>query len=85
MKVLVADGETGLCSEEVAQFLDRVLVQLKTKAPGEHAQMVERHPELLRRLLLRLVLLHERHARRKRRQDSLRLFVVGRVIFRSQS
>ena len=36
MTVLVADGETGLCSEEVAQFLDRVLIQLKTKAPGEH-------------------------------------------------
>ena len=54
MKVLVADGETGLCSEEVAQFLDRVLVQLKTKAPGEHAQMVERHHELLRKLLLRV-------------------------------
>ena len=54
MKVLVADGETGLCSEEVAQFLDRVLVQLKIKAPGEHAQMGERHHELLRRLLLRV-------------------------------
>ena len=31
MKVLVADGETGLVSEEVAQFLDRVFVQLKPK------------------------------------------------------
>jgi len=54
MKVLVADGEKGLASEEVAQFLDRVLVQLKTKAPGEHAQMVERHHELLRRIILRV-------------------------------
>ena len=54
MGVLIADGEKGLASEEVAQFLDRALVQLKTKAPGEHAQMVERHHELLRRLLLRV-------------------------------
>ena len=54
MKVLVADGEKGLASEEVAQLLDRVLVQLKTKAPGEHAQMVERHHELLRRIILRV-------------------------------
>ena len=56
MKVLIADGETGLVSEEVAQFLDRQnpAVQLKTKAPGEHAQMVERHHELLRRFLLRV-------------------------------
>ena len=54
MKVSVADGEKGLASEEVAQFLDRALIQLKTKAPGEHAQMVERHHEPLRRLLLRV-------------------------------
>ena len=54
MGVLIAEGEKGLASEEVAQFLDRALVQLKTKAPGEHAQMVERHHELLRRLLLRV-------------------------------
>lgn len=54
MKALVADGEKGIASEEVAQFLDRNLVQLKTKAPGEHAQMVERHHELIRRLLLRV-------------------------------
>ena len=54
MKVLIADGERGLATEEVSQFLDRVFVQLKTKAPGEHAQMVERHHEVLRRLLLRV-------------------------------
>jgi len=54
MKLLIADGERGLATEEVAQFLDRVFIQLKTKAPGEHAQMVERHHELLRRLLLKV-------------------------------
>ena len=54
MKVLVADGEKGLASEEVAQLLDRALVQSKTKATCEHAHMVERHHKLLRRLLLRV-------------------------------
>ena len=41
MKVLIADGEKGLASEEVSRWLDRWQVQLKAKAPGEHAQMVE--------------------------------------------
>ena len=56
MKTLVADGESGLASEEVAQYLDRCVppIELKTKAPGEHAQMVERHHELFRRILLRI-------------------------------
>ena len=54
MRMLVADGESGLAGEEVAQWLDRVFIELKTKAPGEHAQMVERHHELLRRLILRI-------------------------------
>ena len=54
MKLLIADGERGLATEEVAQFLDRVFIPLKTKAPGEHAQMVERHRELLRILLLKV-------------------------------
>ena len=53
MRVLIADGESGLASEETAQWLDRVNVELKTKAPGEHATMVERHHELLRRIILR--------------------------------
>ncbi len=53
-RVLIADGEKGLCSEQVAQFLDRCNTQLKSKAPGEHAQMVERHHELLRQTLHKL-------------------------------
>ena len=53
MRVLIADGESGLASEETAQWLDRVSVEFKTKAPGEHATMVERHHELLRRIILR--------------------------------
>ena len=31
MKILTADGERGLATEEVAQILDRVFIQLKTK------------------------------------------------------
>ena len=53
MRILIADGESGLASEEVAQWLDRISVELKIKAPGEHATMVERHHELLRRIILR--------------------------------
>ena len=52
--LIVADGEKGLVSEETAQWLDRHNSQLKPKAPNEHAQMVERHHELLRRILLRV-------------------------------
>merc|ERR1712185_881808 len=44
----------SLVSEEVAQWLDRHNSNLKPKAPNEHAQMVERHHELLRRILLRV-------------------------------
>ena len=42
---LIADGEAGLASEKTAQFMDRFRVELKTEAPGEHGQMVERHHE----------------------------------------
>ena len=35
VRVLIADGENGLASEETAQWLDRVSVELKTKALGE--------------------------------------------------
>jgi len=53
-ELIVADGEKGLVGEEVAQWLDRHNSNLKPKAPNEHAQMVERHHELLRRILLRV-------------------------------
>ncbi len=38
MELLIADGEKGLDSEQVRQFLDRYCVQFKAKAPGEHAR-----------------------------------------------
>ena len=54
VRVLIADGESGFTTEEVSQWFDRWQIQLKTKAPDEHAQMVERHHELLRRLILKV-------------------------------
>ena len=51
IRVLVADGEMGLASVEVAQWLDRWQVSLKTTAPDKHAQMVERYHELFRQML----------------------------------
>ena len=51
MQVLVTDREAGLVSEEVAQWLGRWSVQLKPKAPGGHAQIVERHHAILRATL----------------------------------
>jgi len=54
MAVLVTDQERGLASEEAAQWLDRWGIQLKTKEPGAHAQIVERHHELLRKLVQRV-------------------------------
>ena len=63
-RILIADGETGLSTEHASQWLDRWQIQMKTKAPGEHAQMVERHHELLRRLLLKVeAQLHEEGVR----------------------
>ena len=59
MRILIADGESVLASEEVAQRLDRVNVDLKAKAPGEHAQMVERHHEFLPRFPTRAQLKQE--------------------------
>ena len=54
MRVLVADQEGGLMSDEAAQWMDRWQIQLRSKEPGAHAQMVERHHDILRRLLLRV-------------------------------
>ncbi len=54
MKCLVADQERGLLSEEAAQWMDRQQIEMKDKEPGAHAQMVERHHDILRKLLLRV-------------------------------
>ena len=53
-KLLAPDRQTDLVGEEVSQWLDRCMTQLKIKDPGEHAQVVERHHEVLRQLLKRV-------------------------------
>ena len=50
MKLLATDQEPALMSEECSQWLDRWSVQLKTKEPGSHAQIVARHHELFRQI-----------------------------------
>ena len=54
MRLFIADQEAGLSGEEAAQWLDRWSIQLKSKEPGSHAQMVERHHELFRKLVRRV-------------------------------
>ena len=34
VRLLIADGETAIVSDQVTQFLDRTNVQFKAKAPG---------------------------------------------------
>eukprot|EP00973_Karenia_brevis_P010427 1414896-Karenia_brevis.AAC.1 len=55
MRILVTDQESGIMGEEPAQWLARWQIQIKTKESGSHAQIVERHHELLRQLLHRVM------------------------------
>ena len=48
MKVLVVDGEKGIDSEECKASLKRKGIDLRVRAPGQHAQMVERRGAILR-------------------------------------
>ena len=54
MKLLVTDNEAGLAGEEAAQWLDRWNIQIKAMEKGAHAQMVERHHDILRKLIHRV-------------------------------
>ena len=47
-KYLVVDGERGLIIEEAQQYLKHHGITMKTKAPGQHAQVVERRGAILR-------------------------------------
>ena len=48
---IVADGEGALASDTAATLLDRWGCQRILRAPGQHAEMVERHHEILRQQL----------------------------------
>ena len=48
MTQLYTDGEGGLNSNEAKDFLKRQGIELKVRAPEQHARYVERHGALLR-------------------------------------
>ena len=55
MHVLTVDGEGALASEQAAVALERMGTTRRLKAPGQHAQIVERHHEILRRQLCLII------------------------------
>jgi len=54
MRISIADQERDLMSDEAAQWMDHWNIQMRAKEPGAHANIVERHHDLLRRMLLRV-------------------------------
>ena len=54
MAVLTVDGEGALASEEAGVALGRMGTTRKIKSPGQHAQIVERHHDILRKQLHRI-------------------------------
>ena len=51
MRLLVSDQESGIMGDACNLWLDRQQIQVKTKEPGTHAYIVERHHDLLHRVL----------------------------------
>ena len=51
MRLLVADQESALQSGEFTQWRDHHRIEMRSKEPGSHANVVERHHDLLRRIL----------------------------------
>ena len=54
MQILIADIEGGLHGEHANQWMDRWGIQMKAKEEGAHAQMVERHHDLVRKIIHRV-------------------------------
>ena len=50
-KVLVVDGESGLFSTGANDFFQRHGIEVRPRAPGQHARMVERRGAILRHAL----------------------------------
>ncbi|CAK0873248.1 unnamed protein product, partial [Prorocentrum cordatum] len=51
MAVLTVDGEGAMASKEAGMALGKIGTTRKLKAPGQHAQVAERHHKILRRQL----------------------------------
>ena len=79
MQLLVTDQEFGLTGEAAAQWLDRWSIQLKTKEPGAHAQLVERYHDLLCKLALKVRVQFDE----KRMEISLEMTVAESLIIKS--
>jgi hypothetical protein len=47
-KLLVVDGEAGLAAGDALQYLKRKGIEVKPRAPRQHAQIVERRGAMLR-------------------------------------
>lgn len=54
MKLLVTDSESSSFSEEMGTFLSKHGIQAKPKPTGAHANIVERHHEILRQFVHRV-------------------------------
>jgi hypothetical protein len=52
--LIISDHEGAIDSEEASVWAERWGVHVKFKAPGAHAHVVERHHEILRRLIHRI-------------------------------
>ena len=50
-RVLVVDGETGLKSAAAGEYFARHGITVRLRAPGQHAQMIERRGAILRHAL----------------------------------
>ena len=51
MQQLIADGETGLWSDAIAQRIKRQGIEMKLRAPQQHARYIERRGAILRATL----------------------------------
>ena len=47
-KFLVIDGEKGIMAQDTEEFLKRKGITVRTRAPGQHARMIERRGAILR-------------------------------------
>ena len=79
MQLLVTNQESGSTGESATQCLDRWSIQLKTKETGAHVQLVERHYDLLRKLVPKV----RAQFAEERAEISLEMIVAERLIIKN--